>query len=246
MTTGHDRAPVDLLAIFAHPDDAELLCGGTLARAADQGHRVGILDLTGGESGSQGSASLRAQEAGIAARILGVATRLSAGLPDAALANTPDARLVVARHIRVLRPRTVIVHWPSARHPDHRVAAELARDACFVAGLTRAAIDGEPHRPQKILHAVAYQEPPVEPRFVVDISEQMERKLEAVAAYRSQFEGKTWAGDIFGGGDRPLLDQIRVHAAHYGSLIRRPYGEPFWTRETIRVDDVVDLPVNSL
>ena len=237
--------PVDLLAIFAHPDDAELLCGGTLARASDQGHRVGILDLTGGESGSQGSASLRAQEAAVAARILGVTTRASVGLPDAALVNTPDARLAIARHLRALRPRTVIVHWPSARHPDHRVAAELARDACFVSGLSRAPIEGEPHRPTKILHAVAFQEPAVEPRFVVDISEQMERKLEAVAAFRSQFEGKTWAGDIFGGG-RPLIEQVRMHAAHYGSLIRRPYGEPFWTRETVLVDDVVGMPVNSL
>lgn len=237
---------VDLLAIFAHPDDAELLCGGTLANAAARGRRVGILDLTGGESGSQGSASLRAREAAEAARILGVHTRAGAGLPDAALVNTPDARLAVARHLRALRPKTVIIHWPSARHPDHRVAAELARDACFVSGLGRAPIDGEPHRPHKILHAIAYQEPQVEPRFVVDISEQFERKLEAIAAYRSQFEGKTWAGDIFGGGDRPLLEQVRAHAAHYGSLIRRPYGEPFWTRETLRVDDVVDLPVNSL
>jgi bacillithiol biosynthesis deacetylase BshB1 len=244
MTRG--EAPVDLLAVFAHPDDAELLCGGTLARAADRGHRVGILDLTGGESGSQGSASLRAQEAADAARILGVAVRASAGLPDAALVNSPEARLAVARHLRIFRPRTVIVHWPSARHPDHRAAAELARDACFVAGLGRAPIEGEPHRPAKVLHAIAYQEPPVEPRFVVDVTEQMERKLEAIAAFRSQFEGKTWAGDVFGAGDRPLLDQIRAHAAHYGSLIRRPYGEPFWTRETMLVDDVVALPVNSL
>ena len=242
----NENTTVDLLAVFAHPDDAELLCGGTLARAAERGRAVGILDLTGGETGSQGNVALRAQEAAQAARILGVATRASAGLPDAGLQNTPEARLVVARHIRALRPRTVIVHWPSARHPDHRVAAELARDACFVAGLSRAPIDGEPYRPTKILHAVAYQEPYVEPRFVVDISEQMERKLEAVAAFRSQFEGKTWAGDIFGGGDRPLLEQIRAHAAHYGSLIRRPYGEPFWTRETVLVDDVVDLPVASL
>jgi bacillithiol biosynthesis deacetylase BshB1 len=236
---------VDLLAIFAHPDDAELLCGGTLARAADQGHRVGILDLTGGEAGSSGSASLRAQEAAEAARILGVVTRVSAGLPDAALQNTPDARLAVAKQLRALRPRTVILHPPGGRHPDHRVASELARDACFVSGLSRAKLDGEPHRPAKILYAVAYQEPPIEPRFVVDVSEQMERKLEAVAAFRSQFEGKTWAGDIFGG-DRPLLEQVRIHAAHYGSFIRRPYGEPFWTRETVSVDDVVALEVNSL
>ena len=237
---------VDLLAIFAHPDDAELLCGGALARAVDQGHRVGVLDLTGGEAGSSGSAALRAREAAAAAAILGVAERRSAGLPDGALQNTPDARLVVARHVRELRPRTVILHWSGGRHPDHRVASELGRDACFIAGLARAALEGEPHRPSKILYAVAYQEPAVEPRFVVDISAQMQRKLDAIAAFRSQFEGKTWAGDVFGGGDRPLLEQITAHAAHYGSLIRRPYGEPFWTRETLAVEDVVELGVNSL
>ena len=238
--------PVDLLAIFAHPDDAELLCGGTLARTAEQGHGVGILDLTRGESGSAGSASLRAQEATRAAQILGVAVRRTVGLPDAALENTPEARLRVASQLRELRPRTVILHWPGGRHPDHRAASELARDACFVAGLSRAAIEGEPHRPAKILYALSFQEAPVEPRFVVDISDQLERKLEAVAAFESQFAGKTWAGDVFGSGERPLLEQIRAHAAHYGSLIRRPYGEPFWTRETMLVDDVVGLAVNSL
>ena len=237
---------VDLLAVFAHPDDAELLCGGTLARAADQGHRVGILDLTAGEAGSAGSASLRAQEAAEAARILGVVTRLSAGLPDAALQNSPEARLAVAARLRALRPRTVIIHPPGGRHPDHRVASELVRDACFVAGLSRAPLEGQPHRPAKVLYAVSYQEPAIEPRFVVDVSEQMERKLEAIAAFRSQFDGRTWAGDVFGGGERTLLEQIRAHAAHYGSLIRRPYGEPFWTRETVAVDDVVTLGVNSL
>lgn len=237
---------VDLLAVFAHPDDAELLCGGTLARAVDQGHRVGILDLTGGEHGSRGSAELRAQEAAAAARVLGVSERTSASLPDGALVNSPEARLAVAGHLRRLRPRTVILHWPGGRHPDHRVASELGRDACFVSGLARASLDGEPHRPAKVLYAIAYQEPPVEPRFVVDISEQMERKMEAIRAFGSQFEGKTWAGDIFGGGERPLLDQIRAHAAHYGSLIRRPYGEPFWTRETIEIDDVTGMAVRSL
>ena len=237
---------LDLLAIFAHPDDAELLCGGTLARSADQGHRVGVLDLTGGEFGSSGSASQRAREAAASATVLGIAERRSAGLPDGALQNTPEARLAVAAHLRQLRPRTVILHWPGGRHPDHRVASELGRDACFVSGLSRASLEGEPHRPTKILYAVAYQEPQIEPRFVVDITDQMERKLDAIRAFGSQFEGKTWAGDVFGGDDRPLLEQIRVHAAHYGSLIRRPYGEPFWTRETMVVDDVTRVGVRSL
>lgn len=243
MTT---TSPLDLLAIAAHPDDAELLCGGTLIRAADQGHRTGILDLTGGETGTYGSADLRASEATEAARILGLAERRGAGLPDGSLENTPAARLAVAARLRELRPRTVILHWAGGRHPDHRVASELARDACFVAGLRNADLEGEPFRPSKILYSVAFQEPPVPPTFVVDVSDQMERKLDAIFAFRSQFEGRTWAGDIFGGGDRPLRDQLLAHAAHYGSWIRRPYGEPFHTRETVEVDDVVTMSVNSL
>ncbi len=237
---------VDVLAIAAHPDDAELLVGGTLLRAADQGYRTAILDLTGGESGTWGSADVRAQEAAAAGRILGLSARENAGLPDGALENTPANRATVAGHLRRLRPSTVILHGPGGRHPDHRAARELGHDACFVAGLRRAPVDGEPFRPHKILYALSYDETDTRPRFVVDVTEQMERKLEAIFAYRSQFTDRTWAGDVFGGGDRPLRDQILAHAAHYGSWIRRPYGEPFWTRETVEVEDVVKLGARSL
>jgi bacillithiol biosynthesis deacetylase BshB1 len=236
----------DVLAIMAHPDDAELLCGGTLARAVDDGYRAGVLDLTAGESGTWGDVAGRARDAGRAADILGLNVRANAGLPDGALVNTPESRLVVAQHLRTLRPRTVILHWHVGRHPDHRAASELAYDACFVAGLRRAPLAGEPHRPNKILYCLAYREEPVAPSFVVDISAQIERKLDAIFAFGAQFEGKTAMGDVFGAGERPLREQLLAHAAHYGSLIRRPYGEPFWMRETMRVDDVVALGVNSI
>ena len=127
--------PLDLLAIMAHPDDAELLVGGTLAKAVDAGHSVGILDLTGGEGGSFGNAEIRAQEAQSAAKILGVQFRKTAGLKDSKLENTVSARDVVAGIIRELEPDTVILHWPEARHPDHRAASEIARDACFTSGI---------------------------------------------------------------------------------------------------------------
>lgn len=237
---------VDLLAIVAHPDDAELICGGTLARAADQGYRTGVLDLTGGEAGTWGSAEERTREAEDAAGILGLALRRNAGLPDGALVNSPEARAVVAAHLRRLRPRTVILHWREGRHPDHRVASQLGYDACFIAGLRRAPVEGEPHRPSKVLYSLSYREDVVKPTFVVDITEQMDRKLDSIFAYGTQFEGKTAMGEVFGGGERPLREQIRAHAAHYGSLIRRPYGEPFWTPETLRVDDVVSLDVQSI
>ncbi len=236
----------DLLAIMAHPDDAELLCAGTLLRAADQGYSTAVLDLTGGEAGTFGDRQKRAAEAQAAARILGLAVRENAGLPDSALTSTPDTRAMVASYIRRLRPRTVILQWPEARHPDHRAASILGQDACFVAGLRNAPIDGEPHRPRKIVYALSYNEAASKPTFVVDITDQLERKLEAISAFASQFGGRTAMGDVFGGGDRGLREQVRVHAAHYGSLIRRPYGEPYWTRETMQVDDVVALAVNSI
>lgn len=245
----HRRAPTnvtDLLAIMAHPDDAELLCGGTLLRAADQGHATAVLDLSGGESGSWGSPESRDREATAAARILGLRSRQNAGLPDGALVNSPETRAAVAGFIRRLRPRTVILHWAEARHPDHRVASQLGYDACFLAGLRNAPIEGAAHRPHKILYALAYHETTVKPSFVVDITEQLDRKLEAVFAFGSQFEGRAAMGDVFGGGERDFREQLRVHAAHYGSLIRRPYGEPYWTRETLLVDDVVGLAVNSI
>lgn len=244
-TTDNDTT-VDLLAIVAHPDDAELICGGTLRKAADQGYRTGILDLTGGESGSWGTPKTRSHEAEGAARALGLHTRQNAALPDGALQNDPESRNRVATLIRQLRPRVVILHWPEGRHPDHRAASSLAYDAAFIAGLRNAPLPGEPHRPHKIIYAQAYREEPVKPTFVVEITDQIEAKLDAIFAFHSQFSGKTAMGEIFGGAERPLREQILAHAAHYGSLIRRPFGEPFWTRETMRVDDIVKLEVNSI
>ncbi|HSJ14993.1 MAG TPA: bacillithiol biosynthesis deacetylase BshB1 [Longimicrobiales bacterium] len=236
---------IDVLAMVAHPDDAELLCAGALLRAADLGQRTGILDLTAGEAGSAGTRAGRAVERERASAILGLAERRSADLPDGAVENTPAVRLQIAALLRELRPRVVILHWPEARHPDHRAAAELGRDACFIAGMHRAAAPGEAHRPVKILHALTYQEHAPKPTFVVDISAQMERKLDAIFAYDSQFAGKQRMGDVMGG-ERPLRDQILAHHAHYGSLIRRPYGEPYYTRETMRVDDLMTLEAASM
>ncbi len=237
--------PLDLLAIVAHPDDAELICGGTLIRAADASYRTGVLDLTGGEAGTSGNADLREQESAAASRILGLATRRVAGLPDGAIENTPEARNRVAAILRELRPNTVILMWHEARHPDHRVASQLAYDACFVAGLTKAPISGERFRPRKVLYAMAYREHTPRPTFVVDISDQMDRKLEAIYAYGSQFAGKKGMGEVYPGGDRDLRDQLLAHHAYYGGLIRQAYGEPFWTRETMAVDDVMALDVAS-
>lgn len=237
--------PVDLLAIAAHRDDVELTCGGTLLRALDAGHRTGILDLTAGETGSRGSAALRAEEATRAAEVLGVAERRNAGLPDAHLHNTEETRRAVVAEIRHFRPRVVILPYPVGRHPDHRIASELSRDACFLAGLQKYDAPGEPHRPFKILYALAYREDPVPPTFVVDITAQMTRKMEAIRCYGSQFDAAIAAGEIFPTG-QDLYSLIETQSAHYGSLIRTRFGEPFYTSETVRVDDVVGLEVQSM
>jgi len=235
---------VDLLAITPHPDDAELLCGGTLIRAAELGYRTGILDLTAGESGSRGTPEQRKAESQRASEILGLAARINLGLPDARIRNDEDSRARLVQAIRELRPRTVILPYFEGRHPDHRIASQLAYDACYLAGLRHYAAPGEPHRPAKVLYALAYREHAVKPTFVVDISDVFERKLEAIRCYGSQFDDVKALGELYPA-DVSLYELVRIQNAHYGSLIRAAYGEPFYTRETMRVDDVVSLPVSS-
>ena len=242
-----DGQTVDLLAIAAHRDDVELTCGGTLAKAAKAGHRVGILDLTQGEMGTRGDAATRAAEAERAAKTLGVTLRLNAGMRDAHLTNDEASRTTIVEIIRRAKPRVVILPYSVGRHPDHRIASELGRDACYLAGLAKYAPGkgGEAHRPYKLLYALAYREDPVKPTFVVDISDVFETKLQAIRCYASQFDGAKAAGEIHPTG-QDLYALIHVQSAHYGSLIRRRYGEPFYTAETLEVDDVLQLGVQSI
>lgn len=233
---------VDLLAIGPHRDDVELTCGGTLIKAARQGRRTAVIDLTQGEMGTRGSAELRAKEAEAAAAALGLAVRENLGLPDAGIVNTPETRERLARLIRMLQPRVVIAPALQGRHPDHGTAGQLVRDACFVAGLAKVAPDVPRHRPHKVIHAITYRQDAEKPTFLVDITDEFEQKLEAVRCYGSQFDGLTQAGEIYPNGE-PLYDVIRHYAAYYGAMIRTRYAEPFFTVETMRVDDVVTLDV---
>ncbi len=235
---------IHLLAIAAHRDDVELLCGGTLISAKRQGYDTAIIDLTAGETGTRGSAAIRERESENAARVMGVNERMNLGLPDAGITNTPETRLQLAREIRRLQPRVVIAPALGGRHPDHRVTAELVRDACFVAGLQKLAPEVPKHRPHKLVHAIAYREDAPRPTFVVDVSDAFETKMEAIRCYESQFDGLTQAGEVFPNGE-PLEDIVRHQSAHYGSLIRCRYGEPFFTVETMRVDDIVALEVST-
>ncbi len=236
--------PIDLLAIAAHRDDVELTCAGTLVKAQRAGYRTGIVDLTAGETATLGDAETRAREAEQAAKVMGVAERVNAGMPDAGIFNSQESRRTVVELIRQMRPRTVILPFPAGRHPDHRIASELCRDACYLAGLARYDASGEPHRPDKVLYAQAYREDPVKPTFVVDVSAEFDTKMKAIHCYSSQFDGAKAAGELFATG-QDLYELIRVQNAHYGSLIRCKYGEPFYTLETVRIDDVVAMGVTT-
>jgi bacillithiol biosynthesis deacetylase BshB1 len=231
----------DIVGICAHPDDAELVMGGVLAREADRGRRIALVDLTRGEAGSRGTPETRAQEAAAAARVLGVAHRESLGLPDAQLTTGQAERDAVVGVLRRLRPRVVItMHWEQ-RHPDHAATSRLVTDACVLSGLRNYRPDlGTAFRPARILYAVAMNElKDVEPSMVVDVTAVWERKMKAVEAFASQFTATP---------DEPVplpLDRFRetveLGGRRMGQKIGVPYGEGFVVREPLAIDDLLSL-----
>lgn len=236
---------LDLLAIAAHPDDVELTCGGTLIKMAKRGYRTGILDLTAGEMGTRGTPEIRAKEAAKSARILGVSWRGALGVPDSDVQATRQHKLQLAAGIRELRPRAVILPYWQARHPDHYNASQLGYEACFLAGLKQLPIAGEAHRPFKIIYSTAYAE--VRPTFVVDITQEYERRRRAILSYGSQFtpakhEKKSTVHLAI---DR-LEEEMNQLARHYGQMIGVRYGEAFLVKEMMRVDDIVAMDVRSI
>lgn len=235
---------VDILAIAAHRDDVELTCAGTLIKAAKQGRRTAVVDLTAGEMGTRGDAKSRADEAERAAVIMKLFARENLGLPDAGIVNDPATRELVARAIRKFKPRVVIAPARQGRHPDHRATAELVRDASFVAGLAKLAPDVPTHRPLKVVHCISFRQDFEKPTFVVDVSDEFEEKLAAIRCFETQFGGANQAGEVYPNGE-PLYDAIRHYSAYYGSMIRTRYGEPFFTTETMRVDDIAALEVST-
>lgn len=235
---------VDILAIAAHRDDVELTCAGTLIKAGKLGRRTAVIDLTAGEMGTAGDAASRAAEADAAAKVMGLSARENLGLPDAAIVNTPQTRETLARAIRRFKPRVVIAPARQGRHPDHRVTAELVRDACFISGLAKVAPDVPKHRPLKVVHCISFRQDFEKPTFVVDVSDEFEQKLAAIRCFGTQFDRATQAGEVMPSGDS-LYDSIRHYSAYYGSMIRTRFGEPFFTTETMRVDDVAALEVST-
>lgn len=234
-------ADFDVAGICAHPDDAELIMGGTLALEAARGRRVAIVDLTRGEMGSRGTPETRDREAAEAARILGAAHRESLGLPDAGLAPVPEQKDAVVAALRRLRPRVVLLqHWEQ-RHPDHSAASRIVYEASFLAGLRSYRPDlGPAFRPFKLAYALPMTEAAeVLPSFVVDITATWETKMRAIRAFASQFtpaEAETVALPF----DR-FQQVVEVAGRRAGQRIGVDFGEGFVTREPMQVDDLLSL-----
>jgi bacillithiol biosynthesis deacetylase BshB1 len=234
---------LDVLAIAAHPDDIEQTCGGTLIRMAEIGYRTGALDLTAGDMGTRGTPEERLAEAEVAAGHMRLAWRGNLRFPDARLENTLSARMTLAVKIRELRPRVVILPYWEGRHPDHYRASELGYEACFLAGLKKLDEYSAPHRPYKVIYASLYAN--VKPSFVVDISGQFEARMAALLSYQSQYGAQDEGSGLFPQ-EQEIRERLGAAARFYGNLIGVKYGEPFVVKETMQVDDIVNMGVRSI
>ena len=236
---------LDLLAIAAHPDDIELTCGGTLLKMSQRGYKTGILDLTAGEMGTRGTPEIRAKEAAKAAKLLGIKWRGTLGVPDSDVQPSRQHKLRLAAVIRELRPSTVILPYWEARHPDHYNASTLGYEGCFLAGLKQLPLEGEPHRPFKILYYTLFAD--VRPTFVVDITAEYAQRRKAILAFGSQFlpHPSEKMGKVHLAIDR-LDEDMHQLARHFGQMIGVRYGEPFFQKELVKVEDVVKMDVRSI
>lgn len=237
--SSHQKA-LDVLAVAPHPDDAELFCGGTLAKLAALGYRVGVLDLTRGEKASRGSPELRAQEAAQASEVLGLAWRGNLGLPDCALAAEDVAQQqALTAELRRLRPEIVLAPWREDRHPDHRAASLLAKNACFLAGLVHWPSADQPvHRVRQILYYPLRT--PVRPSFVVDIAAFAEQKARAIACHHSQVGPAAVAvGTLVGA--TLALPALAHRDGYWGAQVGCAAAEAFVCEEVVPVADPVAL-----
>ena len=241
--TAETPLTVDILAIAAHRDDVEQTCGGTLLQMKAIGLRTGILDLTQGEAGTRGSAPERAAEAAEAARILRVDFREALDIPDGRVENSYDNRTKIAKALRRLRPRVVILPYWTGRHPDHYTTSTVGYEACFLAGLAKLDTGTPPHRPFKIVYASLYAD--VRPSFVVDVGDCIEQRFAALMAYRSQYANQQQGGGLFVP-EEEIRERTFAMARHYGLLAGVRYAEPFVQKEIGLIDDLTLIPVQSI
>jgi len=236
-----DGLRLDALAIGAHPDDVEFVCGGTLMKLKSLGYRVGILDMARGEMGTRGSAQIRTAESAHAASILGLDVRDNAELPDGRIWLNEESRVRLVRKIRQYRPLIIFTHFWDDPHPDHAHTCQIVREAAHVAGLAK--YDWETgqarHRPQSIAHFMFPRT--VAPSFVVDISEFADRKLASAMAYRSQIFDPSSTELETNVSSEMFLKRLDARHRFYGSLIGTEHGEGFIVKETLNVNDPVKL-----
>jgi bacillithiol biosynthesis deacetylase BshB1 len=236
MTSLSD-APLDVLAVFSHPDDAELTMAGTLIKLKSLGHRVGVADLTRGEMGTRGTPEIRAKEALDAARVMGLDVRTNIELRDGHLVLNDESRQTVVRTLRKYRPRVVFTsHWDDP-HPDHAATARIIREAARLATMRKYDCEAQQEaiKMPAIAHAVYSRL--VLPSFVVDISDFVDQKMEAIRAYASQFYSAHSKEPATRIAEKGFLREIEDRTRYYGSLIGVEAGEPFYVREALNLDD---------
>ena len=226
---------VEILAIGTHPDDVEVGIGALVSKLTGAGRSVGILDLTLGELGSRGTVPERQAEAAEGARILGVASRVNAGLPDGELANTCEQQRTIIPYIRTLRPQVLLAPMRDDRHPDHHAAHYLVRDANYFAGLVRIETGQAPHRTPLVYYYRVYGETDA-PQFIVDVSEYFETKLAALRAFSSQFYNPDYQGPPTFIASEKFWNSIRTNAASLGDRIGVAYGEALYADGPVKVD----------
>ncbi len=233
-----------ILAIAAHPDDIELSCAGTVIKHVRAGQDVGILDLTEGELGTRGSVQIRYEEAEAAAKVMGVKVRMNARMADGFFKNDEEHQRKLITYLRYFRPDMVIANALNDRHPDHGRGGRLIADACFLSGLRRVATEWEgkpqePWRPRRVYHYI--QDRIHEPSFIVDISDTVQQKMEAISCYKSQFYDPSSSEPDTYISAADFLDQIRFKDALFGKRIGVPYGEGFTSENIPGVDSLDQL-----
>lgn len=235
---------LDILAIGAHPDDIELSCSGTLAKEVEKGKKIGILDLTRGELGTRGTAETRDQEAKDAAGILGVSMRKNLEFSDGFFSNNTAHQLEIIKILRKYRPEVILCNAIHDRHIDHGKGSRLVSDACFLSGLKKIETVYEGNfqkewRPKHIYHYIQWYD--IEPDFVVDISGFMEKKLESVKAYKTQFfdQGSNEPNTPISSSN--FIDSVTYRARNLGRIIGTEHGEGFTVERYPAVDSILDL-----
>ena len=230
---------LDILAIGVHPDDVELGCSGTLLKHLALGKKAGILDLTKGELGTRGNGELRMEEAKNAAKILGLEIRENLGFADGFFTNDKNHQIEIIKIIRKYKPDVVLANTPPDRHPDHGRASQLITEACFYSGLIKIETQQEAWRPKAVYHYI--QDRFIKPDFVVDITEHIDKKMQAIMAFSSQFynpESKAPETPI---SSKKFLDFIKSRMADFGRDINVDYAEGYVVDRVIGVEDILAL-----